>query len=321
MAERTIVTGGLGYVGARLVAQLTARGDAVTVIDDGSVGTPRNLERAGVGGAVRIETADVRDTGRIAQLIGAAAPVTVFHLAAIHYIPLCEREPARAVSVNTAGTQSVLDALTRAGYDGALVCASTAAVYAPSSDAHTESSSVGPTDIYGLTKLWMEQAAQLFADRTRAPVGIGRLFNVIGPGETNPHLFPAIIEQVQRGNVLMLGDLSTRRDYIDVDDIARGLIAIADHVHRDGSLICNLGTEHATSGREAVDAIAAAVGRDSIEIVADPARMRVSDRPMLLSDCSRAARLLGWRARHSLADAVARMVAEPLPVLLDRDPV
>jgi GDP-D-mannose dehydratase len=49
--------------------------------------------------------------------------------------------------------------------------------------------------------------------------------------------------------------------------------------------------------------------------------MRVSDRPMLLSDCSRAARLLGWRARHSLADAVARMVAEPLPVLLDRDPV
>ena len=156
----------------------------------------------------------------------------VIHLAALHFIPACNRDPQRAIRVNVDGTQGVLKAAADAASVVGVVVASTAAVYAPSTEAHSESSTIGPTDIYGLTKLWSEQLAELFARSTGKSVGIARLFNVFGPGETNPHLIPTIVRQLQQGPELRLGNLSTKRDYVYVEDVARGLIALAESVRR-----------------------------------------------------------------------------------------
>ena len=126
--------------------------------------------------------------------------------------------------------------------------ASTAAVYAPSEQPHDETSAIGPTDIYGLTKLWTEQLAELFHRKTGKPVGVARLFNVFGPGETNPHLIPTIVLQLQRGSELRLGNLRTKRDYVYVEDVARGLISLARDRLAGKSVTCNLGTGHQYDG-------------------------------------------------------------------------
>ena len=60
-------------------------------------------------------------------------------------------------------------------------------------------------------------------------LGVARLFNVFGPGETNPHLIPTIVRQLQQGPELRLGNLSTKRDYIYVEDVARAL-GVSAHV-------------------------------------------------------------------------------------------
>jgi UDP-glucose 4-epimerase len=276
--ERIMVTGGCGFVGSRLVRMLVRQGAGeVVVLDDCSLGVPENLGPA--RDQVKIVKVDVRDSSAVVE------------------------------AMNVGGTQSILDGCAESEVK-AVVLASTAAVYAPDSAAHHEGSKIAPVDIYGLTKLWSEQLGGLFNSRTNIPVGVARLFNVFGPGETNPHLIPAVIRQVERGDELRLGNLSTKRDYVFVDDVAGGLIKLADRVRETGSMTCNLGREEAVDGVALVRAIGELMGR-ALNVVTDPARVRESDRPLLLSNCARAHELLEWSAVTTLRSGLAAAVAEP----------
>jgi UDP-glucose 4-epimerase len=307
---RTLVTGGFGFVGSQLCRTLVESGATVAVLDDLSVGSAANLP-AEVAGEVRSLVADVRDLETVERHVVDFLPSVVLHLAAVHFIPTCERHPTRAIEVNVAGTQAVLEACGRSGSVEAVVVASSGAVYAPSDRAHDETSTVGPTDIYGFSKEWTERLATYFHGATGTAVGIARIFNVVGPGETNPHLVPAIIEQVRDGGELRLGNLTTRRDYVFSHDVAEGLVRLSEACRRaDGVLTCNLGSERALSGTELVELVARAAGED-VSVTPDPARFRDSDRPLLLSDCSRAHELLGWKATTRIEDALAAALAQP----------
>ncbi len=287
---------------------LVERGeDEVLVIDDLSVGSPGNLDDA--RDAVDLVECDIRDRDRVVEAFTEFRPDAVIHTAALHFIPACNRDPKACVDINVGGTQAVLDGAA-ATAPGAVVLVSSAAVYAPSEAAHPDDGEVGPTDVYGLSKLWTEQLGELFHARTRIPVRAARLFNVFGPGETNPHLIPAVLVQALRGDELRLGNLATSRDYIYVEDVARGLIALAGDGLGDDPLTCNLGAERAIDGNEIVAAVGRLLGRE-LRVLADPERMRPSDRPVLLSDCSRAHERLDWTARWGLEDGLAAALAEP----------
>ncbi len=303
---RVLVTGACGFVGSRLAARLATGGEEVIALDDLSVGRAESLP-AGVEQAA----VDVRDTDALAELVARHRPRAVFHLAAIHFVPACNANPPAALSVNVVGTQSLLTALERAHRPESLVLASTGAVYEPSRQAHREDSPLAPDDVYGLSKLWAEQAAWLAHRRTGVPVGIARLFNVIGPGETNPHLVPEILAQASRGGELRLGNLDTRRDYVYVEDVARGLHELAEAVGDQGPATVNLGSGRAVDGHELVELVGDLLGR-RLSVASDPARVRPSDRPVLQSDPSAARRLTGWKATTSLRDALAAAVARPL---------
>jgi len=307
---RVLVTGGCGYVGSHVSLGLARAGHQVTVVDNLSLGSRENI-RDGLPEPLPVVEVDVRDSEALAGVMERADAQVVIHLAALHFIPACNRDPQRAIRVNVDGTQGVLKAAADAASVVGVVVASTAAVYAPSAEAHSESSPIGPTDIYGLTKLWSEQLAELFARSTGKSVGIARLFNVFGPGETNPHLIPTIVRQLQQGPELRLGNLSTKRDYVFVEDVARGLIALAESVVAGQSLTCNLGSGRQYDGREVIETLARLMERD-VRLTTDAGRMRASDRPSLLSDPTRAAEALGWRPQTDLEQGLKRTVERPV---------
>jgi UDP-glucose 4-epimerase len=205
----------------------------------------------------------------------------------------------------------LLDACASISSIESVVVASTAAVYAPSDQAHAEESAIGPTDIYGLTKLWTEQMAGLFSKRTGTPTAVARLFNVYGPGETNPHLIPEILRQLEQGETLRLGNLTTKRDYVHVDDICRGLVMLDEARKRSDVLVCNLGNENAIDGHSLLTAMESALDV-SIDVEFDEARLRRSpDRPLLLSDCSRAHRELGWYPEIDFTEGLLSAARQP----------
>ncbi|MGI8689301.1 MAG: NAD-dependent epimerase/dehydratase family protein [Thermomicrobiales bacterium] len=309
LADPVLVTGGCGFVGSRVCTRLVADGHEVIILDNLTLGTPAHLPAMG-GGQVRLVEADIRDADALARCLTTYRPRTVIHLAAIHFIPACNADPRRAIDVNVTGTQALLDACAAVGAVEAIVIASSAAVYAASEMPLHEGSALGPVDIYGHTKLWNEQQAALFHRRTGIAVGIARLFNQFGPGETNAHLIPSIIEQVQAGGPLLLGNLASRRDYLSTDDAARGLIALAAACRSHGSLTCNFGSERAVNGWELVRLIERLHGSPLV-VTQDPARMRPADTPVILSDCTRAHELLGWYATTALEDGLVAVFAQP----------
>lgn len=302
LMNRILVTGGAGYVGRELIHQLVAAADAeLHIIDNLDSGehrlAPMNQQ------AFTLHRADIRDRDAVERVMTEAAPTIIYHLAAIHYIPLCERNPGNAVNVNVAGTVNLLDT---APAGARFVLASTAAVYGPEDGAHVEDTSpIAPMDIYGWTKLHAEQFVRYYHQNGKVDGRIVRLFNVVGSGETNPHLAPAIIEQLdQNQTVVKLGNLFPHRDYIEVEDAAAGFQRIAQASGED-LLICNLGTGRTSSVGEMVSTIGDAAGIP-ITIEQDSSRIRAVDRPMLKASTDRLQALTGWTPQTPLIESMRR---------------
>jgi len=299
---RCLVTGGCGFVGSALVRRLLAESCEVVVVDDLSKGALENLgpDRDGVTVVQR----DVRDG--LDELFASFQPEAVFHLAALHFIPECDADPARCLQVNVEGTRAVLAATAALRDRAAVVLASSAAVYAPLDGPLSEQrDSLGPVDVYGYSKRWAEELAADFAARTGAAVGIARLFNVFGPGETNAHFIPSLICQLQAGESVRLGNLSSRRDYVFVDDVAEALLRLALQCGEGQSATVNVGSGRAYAGHEVVAAVAGlAPARAGLAPVTDLTRFRPVDRPLLLADTALAQKLLDWTPRTSLLDGL-----------------
>lgn len=299
---RILVTGGAGYVGRALTGRL-ARDPRVElhVLDNLASGEHRlrGLDMA----RITLHRLDLRDSAAVAALMRDLSPTRIFHLAAVHYIPACEAAPGDAVGINVAGTVNLLaSAVNRPKF----VFASTAAVYSPSDGPHVEDSAhIGPVDIYGLTKLQAERYIQYFHELGRVEAVVVRLFNVVGPGETNPHLVPAIIRQISRGeHTVKLGNLFPKRDYIHVGDAAEGFARLADiSGPRRAAPAVNLGTGRSYAVGDVVRTVGEVAGT-RLDIVQDPERVRTNDRPVLCASTEKLHTLTGWRPATDLADSL-----------------
>jgi UDP-glucose 4-epimerase len=297
---RCLVTGGCGFVGSALVRRLLAESCEVVVVDDFSRGSRENLG----SDQDRVSVIQQDVTHSLSRIFSSFQPQAVFHLAALHFIPECDADPARCLRVNVDGTRSVLKAT--AGLRGpvSLVLASSAAVYAPADGPHQEQDdSLGPVDVYGHSKRWAEELATGFAARTGTGAGIARLFNVFGPGETNAHFIPSLICQMHAGEAVRLGNLSSKRDYVFVDDVADALLRLARYVADGQSATVNVGSGRAYSGYEVVEALAG-FAPAGVAPITDPNRLRPVDRPSLLADPTLAQKLLDWAPRTPLADGL-----------------
>ena len=297
---RYLVTGGCGFVGSALVRRLLAEPCEVVVVDDLSRGSVENLGPD--QDRVRVIEQDV--TQSLSRIFSSFQPHAVIHLAALHFIPDCDADPARCLRVNVDGTRSVLEAVGALSDPVSLVLASSAAVYAPADGPHREQEdSLGPVDVYGYSKLWAEELAAGFAARTGTAVGIARLFNVFGPGETNAHFIPSLISQMKAGESVRLGNLSSKRDYVFVDDVADALLRLARYGLDGQSATVNVGSGRAYSGNEVVEALAG-LAEAGVAPVTDPSRLRPVDRPVLLADPTLAQKLLDWTPRTSLIEGL-----------------
>jgi UDP-glucose 4-epimerase len=307
------VTGAAGYLGSYVVGHLLGRGTQVLAVDDFSSGRREYLAPHRGDPNFALAEQDVRDTGRLAELFRDRRPAAVVHLAAIHFIPACNADPPRAVSLNVHGTQSVLTAARAAGVERVWF-ASTGDVYAPSEKPHKEDDPVAPFNIYGLTK-WMGE--QLVALETRQRPGarfvVGRLFNLYGPRETNPHILPEVLAQLREkpDAPLRLGSLWPRRDMVPVADAARAVVATVDAAPV-GVTTANVATGAAVSMQQVLDLIGEVRGKP-LPIETDPTKVRPVERGHLQADVTRLKALIGWAPHADLRRGIAELLTAELP--------
>jgi UDP-glucose 4-epimerase len=301
-----LVTGGAGFIGSVLCRRLLDEGRDVVAFDNLSYGREDLLGPAHP--RLRLVRGDLRDRDVVHAVMRERNPDVVFHLGALHFIPYCNAHPAEALDVNLTGTRALL-AGCRERPPRALVFASSAAVYPVEGSPFDEERLPGPVDVYGHTKLSGEELVRLFGAQTGVAVAVARLFNAFGPGDTNPHLVPEIVQQLRSGaRTLCLGNLEPVRDYVHVSDVAAALHDLSEAA--EGTEVWNVGSGRGHSVRDVVGAFAEALGQP-LEITQDPSRVRPVERRELVADTRKLRSRTGWAPRVGLAEGLRGILADP----------
>ncbi len=309
---RVLVTGGAGYIGSITAAQLIAAGNQVTVLDSLAKGY-----RAAVPAGARFVQADLHDRARLDEVLAAEHYDAVVHFAA--YIEAGESmlDPGRYFDNNVYGSLNLIEAATAHGVER-FVFSSTAAVYAGKDAPLKETDALAPANVYGASKLMVEQILGWYGARKGLRFAALRYFNACGAdgplGEAHrpeSHLIPLVLQVAlgQRDHVSVFGaDYPTRdgtcvRDYIHVCDLASAHLLALDALGEQPSLICNLGNGAGYSVREVIEAARHVTGHP---IPAQDEPRRPGDAAILVADASLARSVLGWRpATPGLDDILA----------------
>lgn len=303
-----LVTGAAGFLGSHVVDCLLHQGVSVVAVDNIAWGRVENLSSAQRDPRLTMAIEDVRDQPAMDRLIQRHKPVAVVHLAALHFIPAAEADPVEALDINVRGTQSVLTACRAARVDR-LWFASTGDVYAPSEAPLEEDAVLAPFNIYGLSKLMGEQLIDLQSkQRPDACYVVGRLFNLYGSRETNPHILPEIVKQCrERPDLpLRLGNLWPRRDLVPVTEAARAVVDMTRHASQ-GVTIVNVATGESHSMQEVIDAIGELKGRPLI-VETDPSKVRSVERPHLQADVAKLRQMIGWTPHADLHRGLRKLL-------------
>jgi len=312
MDNTVLVTGGAGFIGQSLVNRLLQDAYCRVILYDNFFTGHQSSSKTDHPSLTVVE-GDIRNRESIEQVLRQYRPRLVYHLAALHFIPYCNAHPEETLSVNIVGFQTLLSACREVPVER-LVFASTAAVYPIFEEANREDHPVEPVDIYGMSKYFGENLVRRFSADTGTICTVGRFFNAYGPGETNPHVIPEIMEQVKQGNTLKLGNLDPKRDYIYVDDMASAL----DIIGRKGEVIYevyNIGSGKEYSVRELVAVVESLVGRPLV-ISQDKQRMRRVERQHLLADINKIGQQLSWQPSMTINEGLnCTLKAYDIPTL------
>ncbi|HET7815516.1 MAG TPA: GDP-mannose 4,6-dehydratase [Candidatus Baltobacteraceae bacterium] len=276
---RALVTGASGFAGTHLTRALRERGSEVIAPD-----------------------CDVRDTEAVTAAIVDARPEIVYHLAAQAFVPAAIADPDETYRINVRGTANVLAALRALQKQHAparLLFVSSADAYGPQPPQAyplREETLPRPANPYAASKLAAEALVQGEVRAYGLDAVITRAFNHIGPGQSDRFAAASFAKQlagIAAGGepVLLVGDLTAKRDFLDVRDVVQAYISLAERgVSGETYNVCS---ETAISMREVLGELIR-IARVPVEVREDPARMRPSDVPLLYGSNEKLRAATGW---------------------------
>ena len=278
MKKTILVTGGAGYIGSACVAELYNQGHEVVVFDNLSTGQIKTLPKD-----VTVVVGDITEKDALRQICQQYSFSAVIHCAAKKAVGESEQKPSLYFNTNLLGSLNVLSVMEEFSIPQ-IIFSSTAAVYAPplNTEAVSEDSLVEPVNVYGHSKLMVEQLIREYARlRKIKQYTIFRYFNVAGDAglqyqEMNAqNVFPLLAATITSKQMFYIfgDDYETRdgtgvRDYIHLNDLVRAhLLALAGEV----SGIFNLGSGSGFSVRELICGFEVASGlKLKVEIAPPP---------------------------------------------------
>ncbi|MBM3332680.1 NAD-dependent epimerase/dehydratase family protein [candidate division WOR-3 bacterium] len=302
--SRILVTGIEGFAGGHLARHLTSAGHEVIGLHwaDAPAGLPGELHRG-----------DVCDFDATRALLETTKPDGIIHLAGISSVALSESRQMTTYEVNALGTLKLLEAVRQLRLKCRLVLISSADVYGRSNVGRALSEDLPslPLSPYALSKHMTAEAGLFYHRAFGLDVVILRPFSHTGPGQTTAFVFPKVanaIARIERGQmepVIVMGDLSVRRDYTDVRDVVRAyLLALGRCVAGE--------TYNVTSGkplmiREGVDYLCG-LARVPVEISSSAAEFRPHDIPLLTGDPSKFMAATGWKPEIPFANTLSDLL-------------
>ena len=304
---RALITGINGFVGGHLAERLIDEGDW----EVWGLARQEALALPELQGRVRAVAADLSDYAGVLAALEQARPEVIFHLAAQSNVPRSFEDPAATLIGNVTGQLHLFQAALRLRHDPLLVIATSNEIYGqirPEELPLSESTPLRPVNPYAVSKATQDLLAYQYHASHRLRTLRMRLFNHIGPRQSEQFVVAAFAAQIarieagQQPPLLRVGNLTAERDFTDVRDVARAYALAA----RSGQVPCayNVGSGRCVSIRTLLDMLLAGSPR-SIEVELDPARTRPADVQRVVSDCRLFHAHTGWAPQIALEQTLA----------------
>jgi nucleoside-diphosphate-sugar epimerase len=309
-----LVTGGAGFIGSHLSEELLGRGSRVSVLDNLSTGSLRNLDAC--IDDVRFVQGSVLDPLLVDELVSEAD--VVVHLAAAVGVKLVMDHPLRSFLTNVRGTEVVLEAAHR--YGKKILIASTSEIYGKSNDVpfkEDDDRVLGSLRVwrwgYSISKAVDELLAHAYHLERGLPSIVVRLFNTTGPRQTGAYgmVLPRFVSQALAGDPLTVyGDGSQTRCFCHVKDVVEALCLLLEEPRAEGQVF-NVGSTEEVSIKELAERVIEIAGSDS-EIRSVPFEEAFGDgfEEMIrrVPDTSRIREATGWTPTKGLTDIITEVV-------------
>lgn len=310
-----LITGGAGFIGSHLAEALLKRGVKVSVIDDLSTGSIRNIEHLKTDRRFSYVLDTVMNRSVLAELIDRAD--VIVHLAAAVGVRLIVESPVRTIETNIKGTELVLELASKKKKK--VIIASTSEVYGKAIKVpfcEDDDLVMGPTDkgrwSYACSKMIDEFLALAYWKEKQVPTVVVRLFNTVGPRQTGQYgmVVPRFIAQARKGEpITVYGTGSQRRCFTWVGDVVQAIIALSEHPGAIGEIF-NLGNIEEVTILELAERVRGLTGSSSpIEFVPyDQAYAAgFEDMPRRVPSIDKAHRLIGYHPTLAL-DGILKSV-------------
>jgi len=296
---RVLITGVTGFVGSHLADYLVARGDLEVYGTHRWRSRTENIEH--LRGRIRLVECDLRDAGAVHRLLAAVRPDRVFHLAAQSYVPTSWLIPVETVTGNVSLQLNLFEAARDLGLAARFQIAGSSEEYGlvrKDEIPIREDSPLRPLSPYAVSKVAQDLLAYQYWMSYRLHTVRTRGFNHTGPrrGEvfatSNLARQIAEIEKGLREPVVWVGNLEAIRDFTDVRDMVRAYWLALER--GEPGEVYNLCSGRGYTIRNVLE-ILLELAQTRVEVRQDPQRLRPSDVPILLGDCSRFRQVTGWQ--------------------------
>jgi UDP-glucose 4-epimerase len=263
-----LITGGAGFVGSHLADALLARGHRVTILDDLSTGSMRNIAHLRGHENFRYVIDTMLNAPLLAELVDEAD--AIFHLAAAVGVKLIVESPVRTIETNVRCTELLLSVAAKKRKK--VLITSTSEVYGKNQEVpfHEESDLVmGATTrgrwSYACSKAIDEFLCIAYWREKRLPTVVVRLFNTVGPRQTGQYgmVIPRFVSQALQGEpITVYGDGGSSRCFMHVHDAVRALVDLMETEAAVGEVF-NIGNDEEISILELAARIRERVGSSS----------------------------------------------------------
>jgi GDP-4-dehydro-6-deoxy-D-mannose reductase len=294
---RILITGISGFVGTHLTHHLNEYGCQVFGYDQRAAGNVKN-----------IFTGDLTDRAAFKNVLKECQPDFVFHLAGA----IKSDDPKKLYDANLLGTVALFDSLMEVGQRPVVIVASSSAVYGSGFGGKTISERVKPRPLthYAVSKLAQEIVSLHYFDAFRLPVMIVRMFNLLGPGQSPDLACSAFARQIAlaetRGeNEIMTGDLSARRDFVNVHDAARAFAMLAEK--GKAGQIYNVCSGHAILMKKCLDEMLSMSPRP-FKVRVDAEKIQKKDVSIQAGDAGKLNQITGWRPQIKLKQSLSDLL-------------
>lgn len=291
---KALITGSAGFVGTYLTEELHNAGYEVIGFD--RVKKPGTIQ------------GDLLDADFIKASIHEEKPDVIFHLAAMADVGLSWKKPQQAFELNVIATINLMEAVRAFGEKPIkLIMVGSSDQYGhlgASGISVNEEVAVEPASPYAVSKKAQEDIAKVYGKSYGLEICMTRSFNHGGAGQKTGFMIPDFasgIVKIERGESreLLVGNLSSKRDFTHVKDVVRAYRLIAEK--GDPGQIYNVGSGKTWSAQEILDQLCS-MAKCTIPVRQDPCRMRPSDTPVICCDHSKLTLHTGWTPVYSMMD-------------------